>query len=161
MPNDTDHQTFETPHCGMAEHPQLFAPPDQSTSNGGQLDLEADLIAGQPDAEPLPSFILDMFEVAGIPRSMSAGDSLRWTNACGTSTIFESAHAQINGDASWFELVLVHQTGRSQRLRCNRYGDVLALEDSAGVEPNELLQNAYAGVLLDFSSATKQLMVRH
>ncbi len=162
MPTADGHARFAMPEETRSLYSGDFEHPDSNQCNAdGQLQLETELIADQPDAEPLPDFVQDMFEVAGIPRSMGAGESLSWTNACKTSTKFQSAHAQVNADATWFELTVMYQTGRNQRLRCNRYGDMLVLEDSAGIEPNGMLQNSVAAALLDFANATKQLMVRH
>lgn len=161
MPTNNGQDGFAMPEETLRSSAPLFELPDRARGGGDQTQLEKDLIADQPGPEPLPDYIQDMFEVAGIPRSMGAGESLHWTNACKTSTKFLSAQAQVSPDATWFELAMVHQTGRSQRLRCNRYGDMLAWEDSAGADPNGLVQNCIAAALLDFSSATRQLMVRH
>lgn len=146
---------------GAGALPCLFEHPDQQFDASGMLELETELIADQPEAEPMPGYIQDMFDVAGVPRSMRAGESLQWFNGCKTSVKYESASASVHSDASWFELVIVHQSGRGQRLRCSRYGDLMALEDSAGVDANGLIQTTMAGMLLDFSAATRQLMVKH
>lgn len=160
MTKHSEAATFALPE-GAGALPCLFELPDREPQACGMLELETELIADQPEAEPMPSYIQDMFEVAGVPRSMRAGESLQWFNGCKTSVKYESASAKVHTDASWFELVIVHQSGRGQRLRCTRYGDLVALEDSAGVDANGMIQNTMAGMLLDFCAATRQLMVKH
>ncbi len=141
--------------------PYLFEPPRNETDTNGMLELETELMADQPDADPMPDYIQDMFEVAGVPRSIGSGESLQWFNGCRTSVKYESACAQVAADSSWFELRIVHQSGRSQRLRCSRYGDLVALDDSVGIEAEGLIQTAVATFLLEFKAASRQLMVKH
>lgn len=141
--------------------PCLFAPPEDGLEQDGALAMEAVLLVDQPDAEPMPDFIQDMLEVAGIPRSISAGECLHWFNGCKTSIKYESASVKIDVNAGWFELTINHQSGRLQRLRCTRYGDLVTLDDTAGIDANGLVQTAIASVLLDFKAASNQLMVKH
>lgn len=147
----------------LATIPCLFEPPSNGQDEAGMLELDLDLVAlaAQPDSDPMPDYIQDMFEVAGVPRSMSAGESLNWLNGCKTSVKFESACAKVDVESAWFELAIQHQSGRRQRLRCTRYGDLVAIEDSAGIDSNGLIQAAVATILLDFKAASSQLMVKH
>lgn len=145
----------------LATIPCLFEPPGDGQEEAGMLELDVVALAAQPDSDPMPDYIQDMFEVAGVPRSMSAGESLSWFNGCKTSVKFESACAKVDVDSAWFELSIQHQSGRRQRLRCTRYGDLVAIEDSAGIDSNGLIQAAVATILLDFKAASSQLMVKH
>lgn len=148
---------FDYRHHGS---PLLFEQPTPQDPNA-MLALELETIAAQPPAELMPTYIQDMFEVADIPRSIRAGESLEWCNGCKVSVKYDFAKVLVSIDAEWFELAINHQTGQKQRMRISRYGDLLAYEDSVGVPENLTLQNLIATMLLEFSKATSQLMVKH
>lgn len=151
---------FAQPECVTCS--LQFAPPGDDRKTAGLFgELEDELVAALPDREPMPEYIQRMFEVAGVPRNIAAGECLIWVNACKMSAKYETASARVNDDASWFELRVTGQTGRTQRLRCNRYGDLLEFEDSAGTDASTQLQNVIANVLLDFKEATHQLLIMH
>ncbi|MDT8992880.1 hypothetical protein RQP54_18545 [Curvibacter sp. APW13] len=153
------HETEQTPHDEVVQPPCLFALPPEGEDS--MLELEASLIAAQPEAEPLPGYIQDMLAVAGVSAAMRAGESLAWCNGCRTSVKYESATVAVSQDAGWFELNILHCNSRKQRLRYSRHGDLLLLEDTLGTDSNGLIQTAIASMLLDFKEASKQLMIKH
>lgn len=123
--------------------------------------LEPEELATMPAPEPMPAYIQDLFETAGAPRDLVAGQTLAWTNAAQTSSRYHRAEVQVDDEAQWAELRLTLATGRRLRLRVSRYADVLLLEDTAGVAAADSLSVAGARIALEFARAVGQLMITH
>lgn len=125
------------------------------------LDLEFDTDTPDPSPDPLPPHVAELLSVAGVPHGLLAGQTVQWVNAAQTSPTYLRATASYSENGDSFELLLRRMSGDQQRLRCNRYGDILVMEDSRGIECDGPLHSAMAAMLLDFKAAVKQLMITH
>ncbi len=148
----------------------LMAPPGDADSHFGTPDegtpgLFADEAwptpAEEDDREPLPPYMVHLFEVAGVPSNLDNGQTLYWSNAASTSARFSQAQVRIEPLGAWVEFTLVWANERRQRMRTTRYLDVVALEDSLGLNGTEPVTLASGRLLVDFRAAVAELMVRH
>ncbi len=148
----------------------LMAPPGDANPHFGTPDegtpaLFADETwptpAEEDDREPLPPYMAQLFEVAGVPATLDNGQTLYWSNAACTSSRFSQAQVHIEPLGAWVEFTLVWSNSRRQRMRTTRYLDVVALEDSLGLDGAEPVTLASGRLLVDFRAAVAELMVRH
>jgi hypothetical protein len=149
------------PPDAMHEGNSLFGPPPDQRLIESVEEMEAHLLALQPEPEAMPAYIQDLMAMAGVPRSLTTGQTLEWTNACKTSVRYLHATAQVSDCSQWVEFQLAFATGRNVRMRTSRNEEVLALEDSAGINGSEAVFNTVAGITLDFAEAVRQLMITH
>ena len=149
------------PPDGMREGDSLFGPPPRQPAIESFEEMQDQLLALQPQPEAMPTYIQDLLSMASVPRSLTTGQTLEWTNACKTSAQFTCAAAQVSDCSQWMELRLQFATGRKVRMRIGRNEEVLALEDSAGISGTEAVFSGVAGVTLDFAAAVRQLMIKH
>lgn len=141
--------------------PGLFSTETRRTNPPNQNELELELIESAPAPDNLPDYMNAALMAAGIPVGLVAGQSLKWINACNTSVVYLSASAQVGECAEWIDMKIEYCTGRLSRLRLSRYETVLDITDSAGLDGAESLSNAAARIMLEFKSATRDLMIRH
>lgn len=145
------------PHDGDVTA-SLFGTPPLELFVGA--DTGSDEVVGQAQEE-MPQYIQDLFARSGIPRNLGPGQGLEWVNACKTSMVFTSAEVLVEDCGNWFELSMLYQTGRQVRLRMNRYADIMAIEDSAGIDSSDPGSIAAARITLEFHKAAASLMLKH
>lgn len=139
-----------------------FATPDENTPGLFDENAQSPMApADADDREPLPPYVAQLFEVAGVPTSLDNGQVLQWSDVARTSARFVEARAQVDDRGAWIEFSLLWSSGRRQCMRTTRYLDVVALQDSSGLQGNEPVTLASGRLLADFRDAVQELMVRH
>lgn len=151
---------LQAPEDPLNQSP-LFGPPPQTDGAVDAARNEAAALAALPEPEEMPPYIQDLLELAGVPRTMTAGQILVWTNACQTSSEFEHVEAEVHPEGLWVEFRVQFSTARKLRLRTGRFEEVLAIEDSAGMSGADSTSTASARVALDCARAVGQLLIRH
>lgn len=104
------------PPDGMREGDSLFGPPPRQPVIESFEEMQDQLLALQPQPEAMPTYIQYLLSMASVPRSLTAGQTLEWTNACKASAQFTCAVAQVSDCSQCMELRLQFATGRKVRM---------------------------------------------
>ncbi len=123
-----------------------------------QQDFDArSSIEVMAEQNALGDYADQLLQMAGVPPGMIPGQTLLWRNATKTSPTFLRAAVEIDRHKKWCEFRLSLNTGRKITMRIGFEGEVMGLNDSAGMA----LSTLCATVLLMFARATSELMITH
>ena len=154
-----DHPRLALMYChDQAEPPSHvdFMPTQEQLDFDAQSSIEV-----MAEQNALGEYADQLLQMAGVPPGMIPGQTLQWRNATKTSPTFLRAVLEIDRHKKWLEFRLSLDTGRKITMRTGFEGEVMGLNDSAGLDAGIALSTLCAAVLLMFAQATRALMITH
>lgn len=154
-----DHPRLALMSCHDQAEPPIcvdFMPTQEQLDFDTQSSIEV-----MAEQNALGEYADQLLQMAGVPPGVIPGQMLQWRNATKVSPTFLRAVVEIDRHKKWCEFRLSLNTGRKITMRTGFEGEVMGLNDSAGMDPCIALSTLCATVLLMFAQATCELMITH